>query len=585
MADSRYVNPLGLLPEVWVEMAKFLLLCELHTLCCTSHEMHKFIWAVVIKSINFGEAITNEPLSICLGRIRDFGYAQVSHIDLSNCLDVTDPGLVAVSSIPTITDLDIGGLTSYTDRGFEALLSLEHLTHLRFTASHLSSDCLLGLTRLEKLAKLDLELCTPPGEADSVCLAHLAGLTALEELHISHQRDALVIEPPDPEYVDLTPLSRVKSLILPLYIQVDLHQFPYLQILNLSKCLWLHDDELFAPALSRLPLTSLDLSSCLSIPEPILNALESLTTLTQLNLGFTHQLEGQRMVHLRPLVRLVTLGLSQTGVTSKDLIEISDLTRLQTLLLDKNPIDDIEPISGLTNLQQLDFQYCHFAVPCIRHLKHMTQLSNLDLSYTNTKNTVISELRNLNIWSLRTLSFGGLNNVGIYSLRYPEFVYLKSLSFLSCPFSPEGLAYLTNLTKLEKLTFDHCFLGTGMMGGFIHLTGLTQLQSLSIFNCTIPDPGYSEIKMIKSLTSLTLHGCYTSDVDILHLLELNKLKTLILGSSRMTRTGVKLVKDLRSLVRLELPDFLFPQSDQDFLVQHNPRLKIVAATSPFTRWF
>ena len=151
-------------------------------------------------------------------------------------------------------------------------------------------------------------------------LSPLAGLTKLEELHLSNSepRDISLL-------IDLSPLAGLNNL---------------------------YSLELGNNAITDLsPLTGL---TKLEELELYGNAITDLSPLTGLNNLVTLILSGNAITDLSPLAGLTQLSeLDLSGNAITDLSPLTGLNNLVTLILSGNAITDLSPLTGLTQLRSL----------------------------------------------------------------------------------------------------------------------------------------------------------------------------------------------------------------------------------------
>jgi hypothetical protein len=282
------------------------------------------------------------------------------------------------AQIPTSL-VEIGGMAEFFDKS-KNVRELLIEDPANFTDEMLEELVSMLGDRGPQIERLDLSGCRLLTDAG---LAHLAGLTALQALDLSHC-DSLTVLP------SLDHLTKLQYLVLSgcdsLTAVPNLDHLTELQYLVLPRCTSLTE----LPSLDRLTaLQSLDLSHCTRLTE--LPSLVRLTELQSLKLWDCHRLTAiPRLDHL-------------TKLQSLDWSDCESLTTLPNL-------------NHLTELRSLNLSRCH-RLTAIPNLDYLTKLQSLDLSYCRR----LTALPNFYyLTALQSLNLGGCPGVSDFLLAQLE---------------------------------------------------------------------------------------------------------------------------------------------------------------------
>ena len=200
-----------------------------------------------------------------------------------------------------------------------------------------------------------------------------------------------------------------------------------------------------------------------------LNQLENIDNLTRLLINHDHQIED--FSPLERLTGLTYLNLGNTGMNNQDLEYIRNLTNLEELFFWDNNITDISPVENLTNLRRLIYGVIdqnannHNQVTDISPIANLVKLNQLYISDTGVVNieplTGLENLDNLIISNnsiddfsplenLTGLSILSIENTGLDSLTY--FTDYSNLNVLN--FSNNEVVDITPLNKISSWNFE-----------------------------------------------------------------------------------------------------------------------------------
>jgi len=251
-------------------------------------------------------------------------------------------------------------------------------------------------------------------------------------------------------------------------------------------------------------------------------------------------------------------------------------------------IEDISPLSYLTNLTRLSFGYQ--GILDISPLKHLTNLSELNF-YDVILATDFSALKNLKNLKILTLFWGGyrLGNADKNGNRIlldnsiitlvADLVSLEELHIAETVVT--DISLLANLKKLTELTiadsqiFDISPLenlkdlttlnfGNSQTRDFNSLSNLTKLKKLFLYGNKIKDTSF--LGNLSNLDSLYLKDNKITDISSIS--KLVNLKQLNLSNNNINRI-ISLVK-LKKLTSLDLQDNPIPKEEIEWLGNQLP---------------
>ncbi len=264
-----------------------------------------------------------------------------------------------------------------------------------------------------------------------------------------------------------------------------------------------------------------------------LKPLVKLSKLKTLRISFLHsqhRTESKIMIKLRDFLRLPEPKHIEKAISLRP---IKKLVNLEELVLRATKIKNIEVVSGLKNLRELEISGMDKDIP-LSILSEITSIKTLKIEGKNISN--LASLKSLsNLESLYIIS------KSIYDANiFADFTNLKSLSL-----------YDLNIKDISPLI------------------KLTNLESLSLNNLPIED--LTLLNKFENLKSLTLTHIKISDISPID--ELQNLNTLVLGG-----LDVKDIKPLISLKNLRQLDLWRQSISEDQIVELKnalPNLEII----------
>lgn len=230
-------------------------------------------------------------------------------------------------------------------------------------------------------------------------------------------------------------------------------------------------------------LCELHLGSC-SMSNKTLKSISKLGNLKALNLfnSVIDCKEKDVMKHLGQMRGLTSLNLKFEGVTGKYFNNLADLTDLKHLAVGGNTCNEaslqnfshitgidtlqiyhmpvfqgIHHLSGLANLQKLDFYHCKLTLEAFNFIcDHFSKLTFFGIPSSN--GATAESFNNLSkLTSLVRLEMGTIQ-LPTAEIMAP-LTCLTNLTFWDVSYNKlqtPGMLYLTRLTNLTYLDFDHC---------------------------------------------------------------------------------------------------------------------------------
>ena len=241
-----------------------------------------------------------------------------------------------------------------------------------------------------------------------------------------------------------------------------------------------------------------------------------------------------------------SLALGVSNVTNEDLVEVAKLVNLKKLMLGKNNISDISPLTALTNLTELDLHSNQISdISMITKLPNLTNLNLRDNSITDI--TIIANMTNLTELDLRRNPIADIKPIA--NLKKLEVLSLADTRDADGDYT-NGV-HLSDLTPLSGLTgLKELYLDGGSINNLKPLETLTNLTALSLENNFISD--ISSLAKLKNLTYLRLSEFVNGNkvTDIKPLAGLTKLTNLYLDGNPIGDLSV--LANFKNLMELDL---------------------------------
>ena len=203
---------------------------------------------------------------------------------------------------------------------------------------------------------------------------------------------------------------------------------------------------------------------------------------------------------------LEELDLSGKNLTDADLTNLSQMSSLKFLDLRDNPITDLSPIAGLTELEE-------FAVTCdqIGDLSPLSGLVNLEILRLAGDESGVGKFTDLTpllgLTNLRTLHLPANGPTSLDGLE--DMTQLTDLALISG--SSSNIATVQNIDALAGLTeMKELHLQVTGISDLTPLAGMTELQSLQIGG----NLAVSDLSPLAGLTKLQEFEFYNNEVAV-----------------------------------------------------------------------
>ena len=223
--------------------------------------------------------------------------------------------------------------------------------------------------------------------------------------------------------------------------------------------------------------------------------------------------------------RVVKVGIGSSTGGDETAAHIGQLVDLQSLTFYESDLTDegLCQLCNLVNLRELSLHGSKITAEGLASLETMAQLKDL---YIETG---------------QYLELHAFERIG-------RIQSLSKLAVKKGRFCDADLAPLSTLTNLQELAL---YENENITGTFaIHLVGLPHLRYLSP-GTRITDDGLTNIAKLSGLCKLYTEGPFTN-AGLKHLIKLENLTTLSIGSEYVTAEGVAVVAELRQLECLYL---------------------------------
>ncbi len=156
-----------------------------------------------------------------------------------------------------------------------------------------------------------------------------------------------------------------------------------------------------------------------------LSQVEKLTSLEKLGLP-EQAFSDEDLVHLAGLTRLKWLNLSGAEITNKGLAHLAGMRQMEHLRLIKTNVTTLEPIRGLTELEELNLTGSPIDADGLKPLEGFTSLGRLWLGGTHVSDAGIAHLSTLSNLTMLDLAGTKVGDAGVRLLfDLPRITYLN----------------------------------------------------------------------------------------------------------------------------------------------------------------
>jgi len=232
--------------------------------------------------------------------------------------------------------------------------------------------------------------------------------------------------------------------------------------------------------------------------------------------------------------RRVKLDLAWVG--DRDAARLAELKDLESLDLSLTLISDIgmQRLKPLNNIRELGlYSVEHITDTGISYIRGWNQLRRLNLRGTDITDTSMEYVAGFPALTHLDVSYTQVTNNGLEFL--PALTQLEEFSAGGNKISGVGLHALKALPRLKRL----------------NLSG-AQKRNSGTWVVTLADPDLETLGQLKGLESLNLGGLRVTDLGLVQLRGLRKLRELDLSRTEVSGSGLAVLEMLPDLERLVL---------------------------------
>lgn len=393
-------------------------------------------------------------------------------------------------------------LSLYGDKSTDIsdIENFPNLESIEFEYGEFSNESLSSIGKLTKLTKINISHSSIDGISS---LESLKGLTNLQELTIDDYSKSTSV-------ADLSPLSGLTNLTKLHIVTKSVTSLEPIKNLTKLQELYLQDHGLCEISDISLLANFKDLKDLGIGVTKSVTSLESLKDLTKLE---NVNVWGSNFSDLSPLAERDLKKLHILGYTGKDINVISkfknlseleiafcdgikdisflkDFTNLKRLILSTSKVSDLKPLSGLTNLEELDISSSNSD---LKPLSGLTNLRILGVSGEFSDLTPLSGLTNLTHLYLSSDNLSDLKP--IESLNKLDYIFLVSCSL-------KDISPLSKLKALSWVTLYCC----NSIENYAPLKDLPKLKHLTVNSSTKNDANIAELNK-KSGLDIKFENC------------------------------------------------------------------------------
>ena len=387
----------------------------------------------------------------------------------------------STEQISVVTELPAGDFRIHTINLMGALVEPKELARL---------DGLADLRALHLPGTMwNPVCCGAQGKIDvSDEIEHLAGLTSLESLHLSHHFHSI--------YKGISIFDHAIEKIAPLVNLTEL-RLKYCRVTGANlkpfkKLRW-------------LDLTYSDVN------EEGIQSIASLTNLTKLYLRGTY-ITDESLKHITALENLTELDLDSVQIGAAGLEHLRGLTKLRKLNLLGTNVSDagLAHLAGLTELEELNIYRTKVTNAGLSHLKGLPRLGLVDLRYSRVTGSGVESLR------------AALPDCRI------EFLDVSPVSQRAGAAKPAGegaeavakwVRSLGGSAKIESGVLQEISLAATSAGDadIANIQRLGRLRKLDLSATELSDLGMKSISGLAALVELNLSHARVTDAGLEHL--------------------------------------------------------------------
>jgi Leucine rich repeat/Leucine Rich repeat len=260
---------------------------------------------------------------------------------------------------------------------------------------------------------------------------------------------------------------------------------------------------------------------------------------------------------------IVDISLARTWATDADIERIAGVKSLKRLDLSLTYISDrgVERLKGLDQLEELNLFAAEFVTDAaLAFLRGNRQLTTLSLRGTDVTDSGLAYVAELSRLKSLDISFTQITDVGLEHLA--SLAQLEELNLGGDKISGVGLHVLKLLPKLRKLSFygiqrrnaGWCWAPVMTDLELETISLLSGLEDLNVgFGVALGAPRPPDLGPADGEAECRIAGgTRLTDLGLLKLAKLKRLRQLDLSGSAITASGLKALVDLPELRRLSL---------------------------------
>lgn len=270
---------------------------------------------------------------------------------------------------------------------------------------------------------------------------------------------------------------------------------------------------------------------------------------TRVKFRYDSKLTDADLQPLKGLTQLQELALSRTAVTDAGLEHLQGVPKLQRLDLAGTKITDagLKRLSALPQLRELELANTPITDAGLGHLKALSQLEKLSLDYTQVTDAGLKHVQGLPQLRVLGLSETQVTDAGLQQLAGLN--QLRQLSLGSKACTGSGLKHLQGLPSLQSLSLSGA---AATDAGLEQVQAFPKLKELILIGGNVTDAGLGRIKGLTQLQMLMLSGSAVTDAGLQHLKGLTELQHLGLSAASLTDAGLEHLQGLSQLQTLNL---------------------------------
>ncbi|MBN1796936.1 MAG: peptidylprolyl isomerase [Spirochaetales bacterium] len=293
----------------------------------------------------------------------------------------------------------------------------------------------------------------------------------------------------------------------------------------------------------------------LTIDEDVFNG-EDLLLIKNLK-NFTHLSlydinTDDSFANIKYLRNLLYLSLENANLKNKDLEHVKDLTGLKLLSLkevyDINS-DGIKHLKDLINLEYLDVSNTDLTNEGLQYFASMKKLKYLDLRDTHVSGIGLKHIKDLKELRYLDLSETRVSNAGLEYVS--NLTDLETLVLILCKnFNDNGIKHLARLKKLKYLYLDY---NDVTDNGMTFLKELKNLEALRISRLEVTAESLKHIKDTEKLRVLNIEDIKIKPKDLDYLKSMKNLEKLYLEYTGIDDRGIEIIAQwFKNLTVLDL---------------------------------